>query len=112
LSKYANVYVRLITGVPTNDATAGFRCWTRHALQTVKVESIRSDGYSFQVEMVHRAHMAGLRIAEVPIVFTDRQFGASKMSGQVIVESIKMPWRLRFRRNAQEPPVRSKANEG
>ncbi len=97
LSRYANVYVRAITGVPTGDATAGFRCWSRRALEAVQVESIQSEGYSFQVEMVYRAYKAGLRIVEVPIVFTDRRFGQSKMSGHVIVESLKMPWRLRFR---------------
>jgi dolichol-phosphate mannosyltransferase len=95
LSKYANVYVRLITRVPTGDATAGFRCWTADALRAVKVETVSSDGYSFQVEMVYRALMAGLRIVEMPIVFTDRLAGHSKMSGGVIWESVKMPWKLR-----------------
>lgn len=96
LSKYANVYVRLITGVPTADATAGFRCWSRKALEAVKLDTISSEGYCFQVEMVYRAFRAGLKIVEVPIIFTDRRYGQSKMSGTVIWESVKMPWRLRY----------------
>lgn len=95
LSRYANAYVRLVTRVPTADATAGFRCWTADALRAVNVETVASEGYSFQVEMVYRAYRAGLRIVEAPIVFTDRRAGQSKMSGGVIWESVKMPWRLR-----------------
>lgn len=96
LSKYANIYVRLITGVPTADATAGFRCWSRKALEAVQLNTISSEGYCFQVEMVYRAFRAKLKIVEVPIIFTDRRYGQSKMSGTVIWESFKMPWRLRY----------------
>jgi len=95
LSRWANLYVRAITGVPVNDATAGFRCWTRAGLEAVDLPTVASEGYSFQVEMTWRAHKAGLRIVEVPIVFTDRRYGQSKMSGHVIWESAKTPWRLR-----------------
>jgi dolichol-phosphate mannosyltransferase len=98
LSRGANAYVRMITGVPTNDATAGFRCWSGDALRAVRVDTVYSEGYSFQVEMVYRAMVAGLRIAEVPIVFTDRQAGHSKMSHGVIMESVMVPWRLRAQR--------------
>jgi dolichol-phosphate mannosyltransferase len=97
LSKYANVYVRLITGVPTADATAGLRCWSRQALQAINIDTITSGGYSFQVEMIYRAHQRGLRISEVPIIFSDRVHGQSKMSKQVIMEAITMPWKLRLR---------------
>jgi dolichol-phosphate mannosyltransferase len=103
LSQAANVYVRAITGVPTGDATAGFRCWSRRALAAVQVETVQSEGYAFQVEMVFRAYKAGLRIAEVPIVFTDRRFGQSKLSGRVITEALTMPWRLRFGRTGAIP---------
>lgn len=96
LSRYANIYVHLITGVPTADATAGFRCWTAKALEAIRIHTIASEGYAFQVEMTYRAYRAGLRIADVPIVFTDRLHGKSKMSGKVIGESILMPWKLRF----------------
>ena len=102
LSRYANVYVHMVTGVPTGDATAGFRCWTRRALEAVNLPTVRSEGYSFQVEMVYRAYVAGVRIAEVPIVFTDRRCGQSKMSGKVIGESIAMPWRLRFGQSGRQ----------
>ena len=96
LSRYANLYVRLVTGMPISDATAGFRCWNEQAIRAIQISSITSEGYAFQVEMTHRAYRADLRIIEMPIVFTDRRYGQSKMSGQVIFESIKMPWRLRF----------------
>jgi dolichol-phosphate mannosyltransferase len=101
LSRYANLYVRLITGVPTADATAGFRCWTAAALQAIRLNTLTSEGYAFAVEMTYRAHRAGLRIVEVPIIFPDRRHGQSKMSGKVISESILMPWRLRFRRQQE-----------
>lgn len=95
LSRWANLYVRAIARVPLSDATAGFRCWTREALMAIDLPNVASEGYSFQVEMAWRAHRAGLRIAEVPIVFTDRHFGESKLSGHVIWESARTPWRLR-----------------
>jgi dolichol-phosphate mannosyltransferase len=98
LSRYANVYVRLITGVPTADATAGYRCWTAEALQAVRPQTLTSEGYAFAVEMTYRAHRAKLKIVEVPIVFPDRRYGKSKMSGHVIFESIRMPWQLRYGR--------------
>lgn len=97
LSRYANVYVRCVAGIPVADATAGFRCWSRRALEAINLATIASEGYSFQVEMIYRAHRLGFSIAESPIVFTDRQFGQSKMSGKVILESVKLPWRLRLR---------------
>ncbi len=96
LSRYANKYVRWITGVPTADATAGFRCWTAEALRTIHIDTVASEGYFFQVETVLRASRAGLRIVETPIVFTDRVRGQSKMSTKVIGESLLMPWKLRF----------------
>jgi dolichol-phosphate mannosyltransferase len=96
LSRFANWYVRNIARIPVADATAGFRCWTLPALESVEIETLRSEGYSFQVEMSHRACRAGLKIAETPIIFTDRRFGQSKISKAVLIESMFMPWRLRF----------------
>jgi len=98
LSRIANRYVRLITGVPIADATAGFRCWKAEAVIAARVNTMTSEGYAFAVELTYRAHRAGLRIVEVPIVFPDRRYGQSKMSRKVIWESIRMPWRLRFGR--------------
>jgi dolichol-phosphate mannosyltransferase len=97
LSRYANLYVRLITGVPTADATAGYRCWTAAALQAIRPSTLSCEGYAFAVELTYRANEAGLHIAEVPIIFPDRRYGQSKMSGHIIWESIFNPWRLRFR---------------
>src|SRR5690242_9772387 len=83
LSRFAVWYVHKIARIPVADATAGYRCWTRRALEAVQLETLHSEGYSFQVEMAHRAQRAGMRIVEVPIVFTDRQYGRSKISRKV-----------------------------
>ncbi len=96
LSRFANFYVSLITGLTVRDSTAGFRCWTRRALQSLVERGVASDGYAFQVEAVFRTQRAGLRIVEIPITFTDRRAGQSKMSGEVILESMVKPWTLRF----------------
>jgi dolichol-phosphate mannosyltransferase len=95
LSAFANRYVRTILGVPTLDTTSGFRCWRREALERVPLDRITSDGYAFLVELAWQATRAGCRIREVPITFTERRQGASKMSGRVVLESALLPWRLR-----------------
>jgi dolichol-phosphate mannosyltransferase len=97
LSVFANAYVRTITRVAVRDCTSGFRCWRRTALMKIRVDTIRSDGYSFQVEALFEARRNGLRIGEVPIVFVERRIGSSKMSGRVVLESVVMPWRLLLR---------------
>ena len=96
LSRFANEYVALITDITIRDSTSGFKCYTRRALQCLVEIGITSEGYAFQVETVFRAQRAGLRIVEIPITFTDRRAGQSKMSGKVIFESVLKPWRLRF----------------
>ncbi|MDE2127701.1 MAG: polyprenol monophosphomannose synthase [Armatimonadetes bacterium] len=96
LSRFAEAYVRLITGVRIADATSGYRCWTRRALTAVELDTMRSEGYSFQVELTWRAVRAGLAVAETPIRFTDRRRGTSKLTGRVLFESALMPWRLRL----------------
>jgi dolichol-phosphate mannosyltransferase len=96
LSRFANKYVQTIARIPIADATAGFRCWSRRALEAVELETVQSDGYSFQVEMSYRAVRAGMRVVESPIIFSDRQFGRSKISRAVLIESFMMPWRLRM----------------
>ncbi len=95
LSRFANRYVAAITGLAVRDSTSGFRCYTRRALERLHVDTVESNGYAFQVEMTYRAHLAGLRIVEVPITFVDRQEGRSKISRAVLIESMIMPWRLR-----------------
>jgi dolichol-phosphate mannosyltransferase len=98
LSRFANQYVSKITGLAVRDSTSGFRCYTRRAMQCFLEIAINSEGYAFLVETAFRARLAGLRIVEVPITFTDRRVGQSKMSTTVIFESVLTPWRLRFGR--------------
>ena len=96
LSRFANRYVSLITGMKITDATSGFRCYSRRALETILANPIDAEGYSIQVEAIYRAHKAGLSITELPIIFVERREGTSKMSWKVIFESVLTPWRLRF----------------
>jgi len=96
LSRFANDYVRLITGLRAHDTTSGFRCYTRRALRRLLEGRVAAEGYAFLVEAVFRAQREGLGVTEVPITFTDRREGQSKMSRKVIFESVLMPWRLRF----------------
>jgi dolichol-phosphate mannosyltransferase len=103
LSRFANRYVCRITGLRgARDTTSGFRCYTRRALRRLLEGRIAGEGYAFLVEAVYRAHREGLSIAEVPITFTDRREGKSKMSRGVIFESVLMPWRLRFAKGGDE----------
>lgn len=96
LSRFANRYVSLITGMKITDATSGFRCYSRRALETILENPINAEGYSIQVEAIYRAHKAGISITELPIIFVERREGTSKMSWKVIFESVLTPWRLRF----------------
>jgi dolichol-phosphate mannosyltransferase len=100
LSAFANRYVRAITGLAARDCTSGFRCWRREALQRMPLQQIASNGYAFLVEMAWLADQAGCRIVEVPITFTERRAGASKLSRAVILESAIVPWRLKARGRA------------
>jgi dolichol-phosphate mannosyltransferase len=94
LSAFANGYIRAITRLTIRDCTSGFRCWRREALERLPLASIRSNGYSFIVEVAWEASRAGLVCGEVPITFVERRKGASKLSGRVIAESAMLPWRL------------------
>jgi dolichol-phosphate mannosyltransferase len=111
LSSCAAKYVRLVTGMHFSDPTGGYKCFRRRALQAINLEDIRSTGYSFQVETTHELWSQGMRIVEVPIIFTDRFQGHSKMSGHIIREAFLMVWRLWFRnklrRRPPAPPARS-----
>jgi dolichol-phosphate mannosyltransferase len=89
LSRGGNLYVRLLLGIPVHDATAGYRLFRRSALEKIDLASVRSAGYVFQTELAHRAVVAGLRVAEVPIDFVERVRGDSKMSGDVAAESLR-----------------------
>jgi len=94
LSRFANLYVRVITRMAAHDCTSGYRCWRRDTLASLPLDRFVSDGYSFLVEMLFVASIRGARIAEVPITYVERRLGQSKMSRAVILESAITPWRL------------------
>ncbi len=96
LSLVASQYVRIITGLKISDTTAGFKCFKRKALEAIELDTVVSNGYSFQIEMNYRLHKAGFRIAEIPIIFVDRHSGTSKMSGHIIREALYVVWKLRL----------------
>jgi dolichol-phosphate mannosyltransferase len=96
LSYFANLYARWITGLPLTDSTAGFKCFRREVLASIPLEKVRSNGYAFQIEMNFRAWKKGFRLAEVPIVFTDRVEGSSKMSKAIVREGVWVVWWLRI----------------
>jgi dolichol-phosphate mannosyltransferase len=97
LSAIANRYVRIVTGLTVHDCTSGYRCWRKESLARLPLDSVISDGYAFLVETLYLAKRAGCRIREVPIIFVERRQGASKLSSQVLMESIVVPWRLRLK---------------
>jgi len=96
ISQGGSLYARSILGVKVRDLTGGFKCFRREVLESIDLESIRSEGYSFQVEMTYRTIKAGFQVAEVPIVFVDRRVGQSKMSRDIFIEAIWMVWKLRL----------------
>ena len=96
LSIGANQYARWITGLPLDDSTGGFKCFRREVLEAIDFEKVRSNGYAFQIEMSFRAWKKGFRLVEVPIVFTDRVEGQSKMNRRIVREAIWMVWWLRL----------------
>jgi dolichol-phosphate mannosyltransferase len=96
LSYSANVYARMVTGLQLWDSTGGFKCFRRKVLESIDLGDVRSNGYAFQIEVSFRAWKKGFRIAEIPIVFTDRTEGESKMSKRIVREAIWMVWRLRW----------------
>ncbi|MGD9547731.1 MAG: polyprenol monophosphomannose synthase [Candidatus Krumholzibacteriia bacterium] len=98
LSVGANIYARFVTGMPLKDSTGGFKCFRRSTLQQLPLDSIKSDGYSFQIEMNYHCWRRRLRIKEIPIMFVDRQVGVSKMSRRIVIEAMWMVWALRLRR--------------
>ena len=112
LSLMAARYVRIITGMPFTDPTGGFKCFRRGTLQSLDLENVRSNGYSFQIEMTHKIWRRGMRVAEVPIIFTDRFQGRSKMSGKIVEEALMMVWRLWAQNGFRRKPRPVKLREG
>ncbi len=104
LSMGAGHYVRLITGLPISDPTGGYKCFRRRALLSLNLDEVRSNGYSFQIELTHKIWRQGMKVAEVPIIFTDRFQGSSKMSGKIVREALWMVWRLWFQNGLRRSP--------
>lgn len=98
LSVGANMYASRVTGLPLKDCTGGFKCFRREVLEAMPLDRIKSDGYSFQIELNYHVWKRGYRIKEIPIMFVDRQVGISKMSRRIIFEATWMVWALRFKR--------------
>jgi dolichol-phosphate mannosyltransferase len=96
LSSGANIYARFVTGLPLTDSTGGFKAFRRKVLEAIPFDRVRSNGYSFQIEMSYRAWKKGFRLVEVPIIFTDRVEGQSKMNKKIVREAIWMVWWLRL----------------
>lgn len=96
LSYFASVYTRLITGLRISDCTSGFKCFRREVLEAIDLDRIKSDGYSFQIEMNYRCMEKGFRIGEIPIIFIDRHAGTSKMSRRIVREAVMMVWKLKI----------------
>ena len=95
ISKGGSLYSRTILGLPVKDLTSGYKAFTRRALETIDLGTVKSNGYSFQIEMTYRAVKRGMKVKEVPIVFVDRTEGKSKMSRRIFVEAMGVVWRLR-----------------
>ncbi len=95
ISRAGGIFIRTVTGMPVRDPTGGFKCWRKAALEKIDFASVASAGYSFQLEMNHRTWKAGLSIKEIPIAFTDRVAGYSKITAGIAKESLKIAWRLR-----------------
>ncbi len=108
LSRFAGKYVNVITGMMFSDPTGGYKCFRRRALQAINLDAVRSNGYSFQIELTHRLWREGFTVVETPIIFTDRVVGASKISRDIIFEAFWMVWRLWFQNGCRRSPRRKK----
>ncbi len=106
LSLGAALYVQMITGMPFSDPTGGFKCFRRGALAELDLDAVRSNGYSFQIELTHQIWRRGRRVVEVPIIFTDRFLGQSKMSRKIVREALLMVWRLLLQNGLRRCPTR------
>jgi dolichol-phosphate mannosyltransferase len=104
LSRCAGIYVWLITGMPFTDPTGGYKCFRRRALASLNFDKLQSNGYSFQIETTHQLWMEGMKIVEVPIIFTERAEGHSKISHHIVAEALWMVWRLWLRNGLRRSP--------
>lgn len=107
MSYFASKYVRLITGIPIHDTTAGFKCYRRTVLETIPLDQIRFKGYAFQIEMKFTAHKCGFKVVEVPVIFINRELGTSKMNSSIFGEAvfgvIRLKWDSWFKKYPQKP---------
>jgi dolichol-phosphate mannosyltransferase len=108
LSRSAGVYVSIITGMPFTDPTGGYKCFRRRALQAINLDEVKSDGYSFQIEMTHRLWREGYKIVEVPIIFTERIHGQSKLSRHIVREALIRVWQLWLQNGLRRSPRKRK----
>ena len=97
LSYFANMYSRMVTGLPIMDATGGFKCFRREVLENIDFKKVKSNGYAFQIELTYKVWKKGFRIKEIPIIFIDRVAGVSKLSKAIMWEAVFMVWKLRLR---------------
>jgi dolichol-phosphate mannosyltransferase len=104
LSRFAGKYVMVVTGMPFSDPTGGYKCFRRRALEAIQLDQVRSNGYSFQIELTHRLWRQGFKIVEVPIIFTDRTHGHSKMAGGIVNEAFWLVWRLWLQNGLRRSP--------
>ncbi|MBI1804271.1 MAG: polyprenol monophosphomannose synthase [Ignavibacteriae bacterium] len=98
LSYSANVYTRIVTGMPVKDATGGFKCFKRKVLESINLDNVRSNGYAFQIEMNFKTWSKGFKVCEHPIIFFDRRSGVSKMSKKIVYEAVFMVWKLKLQK--------------
>ena len=108
LSMGAAQYVKIITGMPFSDPTGGFKCFRRATLKSIDLNAVRSNGYSFQIEMTHKIWRQGLKVVEVPIIFTDRFQGSSKMSGKIVREALWVVWNLWLQNGLRRSPQKKR----
>ena len=98
LSRFGNFYASTILQLPLTDMTSGFRAFSREALECIDLDSVKSEGYAFQIEMAYYVWESGLVVKDLPIIFTERAEGTSKMSGGIVREAVRLPWKLRARK--------------
>ena len=97
ISRGGGLYARLVLGIPVNDLTGGNKCFRREVLEALDLDAVSSQGYGFQIEMTYRTIRKGFRVKEIPITFSDRQMGQSKMSNKIVFEAVVLVWKLRLR---------------
>jgi dolichol-phosphate mannosyltransferase len=107
ISKGGSLYAQTILLSPYRDLTSGFKAFRREVLENLELDNIQSNGYSFQIEVTHRAHQMGFKVRETPIIFVDRKVGTSKMNSKIVTEAMLVVWKIRFSKRARRKPTSS-----